>query len=145
MGKYGSRTNPCPVGEHTWVTLVEVKMCPDTDPSRQRDKAREQHAELEALLRARINGQGSVKRTAILVGHSGTLYSEDSLEALMSLGVQRAPAVKALGKAHRLACQHLHSIVGVRRHLAPPFRGRRRGQAPGGCAPPPPPPPHFPR
>jgi hypothetical protein len=71
-------------------------------------------------------------RKTILVGHSGTLFEQHSLETLMVLGVDRAAALKALSKAHRLACQQLHSIVGVRRHLAPPFsqRGRHAAQRP---------------
>ena len=127
MNKYGSLTNALPPGAQTWVTLVEFKCCPDTDPTKQRDRANEQHEQLEALLKERIGGQGHVTRKTILVGHSGTLYSEDSLKVLEGLGVERTPALKALGKAHRVACQHLHSIVGVRRHLAPPFRGQGRG------------------
>ena len=78
------------------------------------------------MLAARLNGRGAVGRKTILVGHSGTWFIYHSLETLMDLGVNRAAALKALGKAHRLACQHLHSIVGVRRHLAPPFSKRGR-------------------
>ena len=127
MNKYGSLTNALPPGAQTWVTLIEFKCCPDTDPTKQRDRANEQHEQLEALLKERIGGQGHVTRKTILVGHSGTLYSEDSLKVLEGLGVERTPALKALSKAHRVACQHLHSIVGVRRHLAPPSRGHGRG------------------
>ena len=104
-------------------------MCPDTDPTRQQANAEKQHAELETMLTTRLNGKGAVVRKTILVGHSGTVYNELSLRALMSLGVQRSGAMKALGKAHRLACQHLHSIVGVRRHLEPPRPKGRRNRA----------------
>ena len=106
------------------VTLIEIKMCPDTDPTQQRQRAEDQHADMEALLRERLGARGTVVRRTILVGHSGTVYDEHSLKTLMKLGVTRAAALKALGKAHRTACQYLHSIVGVRRHLEPP-RARR--------------------
>ena len=95
--------------------------------SQQQANAEKQHEQLEALLVTRLNGKGTVERKTILVGHSGTIYYDLSLETLMSLGVPRSCALKALGKAHRLACQHLHSIVGVRRHLEPPRpKGRHR-------------------
>ena len=130
VNNYGSRPDPLSGGD-TWITLIEFKMCPNTDPTQQSDRAEVQHAELAALLAARLNGRGVVRRKTVLVGHSGTLFAEHSLETLMGLGVNRAAALKALGKAHRLACQHLHSIVGVRRHLASPFkRGRHAAQQP---------------
>ena len=129
MNKYGSQVDPLPAGEKTWITLIEFKFCPDTDRTRQRDKASEQHEELEHLMKSRMGENGYITRRTILVGHSGTLYEEDSLRVLEALGVERTPALKALGKAHRMACQHLHSIVGVRRHLAPPSckHAARRG------------------
>ena len=102
---------------NTSVTLIEVKMCPDTDPSQQRSRAEDQHAELEALLRQQLTDTTDclVDRKTLLVGHSGTIY-RDTLKALTDLGVARGAALTALAKAHRTACQHLHSIVGVRRH-----------------------------
>ena len=95
VNKYGSLPDPLSGGEHTWVTLIEVKMCPNTDPSQQLSRADGQHADLEALLTASINGRGGVTRTSILVGHFGTLFKEHSLETLMSLEVDRASALKA--------------------------------------------------
>ena len=131
MRQHGNKDEP--LGTETCITLVEIKMCPDTDRTQQHANAEKQHEQLEALLVARLSGKGTVERKTILVGHSGTLYYDLSLETLMSLGVPRACALKALGKAHRLACQHLHSIVGVRRHLEPP---RPTGQHRRGARPP---------
>ena len=132
MRTCGQKNDPLDTQDDTWITLVEIKMCPDTDPTQQQTNAEKQHAQLEALLASRLNGRGAVVRKTILIGHSGTIYYDLSLKTLMSLGVQRSCALKALGKAHRLACQHLHSIVGVRRHLEPPRpKGRqRRGTRP---------------
>ena len=127
--KHGAAKDPLGTQDDTWITLVEIKMCPDTDPARQQANAEKQHAELETMLATRLNGKGAVVRKTSLVGLSGTVDTELSLRALMSLGVQRSSAMKALGKAHRLACQHLHSIVGVRRHLEPPRPKGRRNRA----------------
>ena len=132
MNTHGAESKPLNSREDTWITLIEIKMCPDTDPTKQQAQAEEQHASLDALLTKSLNGKGAVTRKTILVGHSGTVYDTDSLKALMSLGVQRSQALKTLGKAHRLACQHLHSIVGVRRHLEPPRykQGHRKAAHP---------------
>ena len=115
----GSESDPLGWARHTTVTLVEVKMCPDTDPTQQRERAQDQHAELESLLQRRMGWRGTVVRKTVLVGHSGTIYSE-SLTTLTDLGVTRQAAKEALKEAHGLACQYLHSIVGVRRHAEPP-------------------------
>ena len=130
MRTHGTKASPLDTQERTRITLVEIKMCPDTDPTQQQANAEIQHAHLEHLLATRLDGKGEVARKTILVGHSGTIFMEHSLEALMSLGVQRSCAMKALGKAHRVACQHLHSIVGVRRHLEPPRPKGKRGAKP---------------
>ena len=123
-GPSWSPSDQDPDSPDTWVTLIEVKICPDTDPKQQHQRAEDQHAELETLIRERLGDRGKVVRKTILVGHSGTVYDEHSLKTLMYLGVTRAAALTALSKAHKTACQYLHSIVGVRRHLEPP-RSRR--------------------
>ena len=115
----GSESDPLGWARHTTVTLVEVKMCPDTDPTQQRERAQDQHAELESLLQRRMGWRGTVVRKTVLVGHSGTIYSE-SLTTLTDLGVTRQAAKEALKEAHGMACPYLHSIVGVRRHAEPP-------------------------
>ena len=128
----GRWQNPFERRNGTWVTLIEFKMCPDTDPTHQQSKADEQHRQLAELIRTRMRGQGAenkVLRTTLLVGHSGTIY-RDTIEGLVGLGVTRPAAALALGKAHRIACQHLHSIVGVRRHLEHAATGKGHRQPP---------------
>ena len=78
MNKHGAESEPLNSQEDTWITLIEIKMCPDTDPTKQQAKAKEQHASLDALLTKCLSGKGAVLRKTILVGHSGTVYDTDS-------------------------------------------------------------------
>ena len=138
VNKYGSRPDPLSGREDTGVTLIEVKMCPDTDPTQQSDRADAQHAELAALLAARLNGRGAVGRKTILVGHSGTLFIYHSLETLMDLGViARWETVCACGPMHD--GRRLGPGVVSQRQGGPGGGGRGRGTPWGLAAPPGPP------
>ena len=98
---------------------VEIKYCCDYLPERQAARASSQHASLLQAVRAEGHRADLV---TILLGVSGTIY-QDTLSALVSLGVSRE-ASKTLCKAlHRHAVSSLSSIYGAKRALdsaAPP-------------------------
>ena len=99
--------------EKDTVLLIEFKYCRDTKPDDQLKHCTTQHADLMQALR----GTYTVKLVPILIGHSGTIFTEHTLSSLKQLGITPIHANKCALKMHLDAIQHLHSIVKTRRHL----------------------------
>ena len=95
------------------VILIEFKYCRDTQPQDQLKHCTTQHDDLIQALR----GVYTVKLIPILIGHSGTIFTEHTLSSLKQLGITSVHANKCALKMHLDAVQHLHSIVKTRRHL----------------------------
>jgi hypothetical protein len=93
------------------LIILEFKVCRDTDQSYQQDKAEKQHETLVSHLRHRNH---RVQQLNILVGATGTVY-KNTLDQLVTLGVGRTHALKALEKVHMTLVQDLHTIVCERR------------------------------
>ena len=100
----------------TKVEIVEIKYCIDTRPERQLSRAREQHNELKDLLAAQGFLPSNITVIPILIGVSGTVYTEYTKLALEKLGVPHAKTRTCISKLHTEAIRSLHSIVQVRRH-----------------------------
>jgi hypothetical protein len=99
--------------EKDTVLLIEFKYCRDTQPDDQLKHCMTQHADLVKAL----SGAYTVKLIPILIGHSGTIFSEHTLSSLKQLGISSVHANKCSLKMHLDAIQHFHSIVKTRRHL----------------------------
>jgi ribonuclease HI len=101
------------LASHDSITLVELKVCNDTDRSTQLQKAQTQHDTLVKLLKA-ANPTTQVRLLPIMIGATGTIYT-DTKEALALLGLGTSAIEKTLNRLHTCVCQHLHSIVQTRR------------------------------
>ena len=97
------------------ITLVEIKVCNDTDPSCQTGRAESQHEELLGILRSH-HGRDRVTLVPMMFGATGTIYTSTK-GALRQLGVPRQAATRTLAKIHTLLCKQLHAIVGARRAM----------------------------
>ncbi|NCB23728.1 MAG: hypothetical protein EOM56_13025 [Deltaproteobacteria bacterium] len=96
------------------IILIEIKYCPDTDPSAQKNKALGQHKDLMETLA----GKGAdIQTVPILLGIGGTVYDELTRQPLLSLGVPPTAITKVLNKLNRLAAKWAASLVGTRRQL----------------------------
>jgi hypothetical protein len=103
--------------DHTNIYIAELKCCPDTQRSNQLAKSREQHLELQALLVAAGYNAGNIHVIPVLVGHSGTIYTDHTLQAMETLGIPRQKAEKCARKIHSQVTSFLDSIVRTRRRL----------------------------
>ena len=101
----------------TIIYIVELKFCSDTRHTVQLGNCREQHLELTDRLTKEGYAAHNIKTVPILVGHTGTIYTEHTLEALKKLGITHAHAEKCIAKIHLTAVKQLHSIVCNRRRL----------------------------
>ena len=99
------------------VYIVELKFCSDTQPNKQLAKCKEQHAKLAQELIQAGYDKKNVKVIPILIGMSGTIYKEHTIEALEQLGVSHICAIRSAKKMHQTAIRLLHSIVKNRRRL----------------------------
>ena len=98
------------------VYIVEIKTCIDTRHTDQLEHARTQHTDLANMLAAHNH---TVLTVPILVGVTGTIYTEHTLQALTKLGVTHDQARACCQKLHTMAINQLHSIIGTRRQLEP--------------------------
>ena len=127
--RYGAGTHRIARGgslANSTITLIEIKVCSDTDPARQDQHATEQHQQMKGLIESHTKC-GNVRLRTLLVGTSGTIYKK-TVQQLQELGVPHLAASKALAKAHRLVCHQLHSIVQTRRRLERPTAGPSGGR-----------------
>jgi hypothetical protein len=100
------------------VTIIELKVCRDTNTEHQEQRANAQHQRLRELLIEAGHKPEHIQQITILVGVSGTIYN-NTLSQLLDMGVSRDAAMRALGQTHSTACQFLHSMVSLRRRLEP--------------------------
>ena len=102
----------------TTIHIVEIKCCPDTQPQEQLEKCRTQHSTLRQLLIQQGYKPEEIITVPILVGVSGTIYTEHTMQALeQQLGVGWQRTQKCANKLHVQAVKYLHSIVSTRRRL----------------------------
>jgi hypothetical protein len=99
------------------VEYVDLKYCRDTDPKAQLEHCTTQHACLIRRLTMSGYKESNIKLVPILLGTSGTVYSEHTMENLKKLGISSYHATKCARKMHIHAIKLLHSIVCVRRRL----------------------------
>jgi hypothetical protein len=86
----------------THFNIVEIKYCRDTDPGPQREKAEQQHSELQALVKEKGLGLEIAYTTPLILGASGVIYN-DFAANMETLGVT-GPAMKSLARRlHLLA------------------------------------------
>jgi hypothetical protein len=76
----------------TWVPgievyIVEFKVCQDTNPVPQWERALAQHAELSTLLQNASDYKPTIHIVPVLIGAAGTIYQEYTLNSLKRLGV----------------------------------------------------------
>ena len=95
--------------------IVDLKTCSDTQPSTQLEKCITQHSLLANTLRG--VGFTDVRTLPILVGHSGTIYTQHTLMSLEALGIDKHKAGKCAIKLGTTACNLLDSIIRTRRRL----------------------------
>jgi hypothetical protein len=112
----------------THFNIVEIKYCRDTDPGPQREKAEQQHSELQALVKEKGLGLEIAYTTPLILGASGVIYN-DFAANMETLGVT-GPAMQSLARRlHLLAIRHLHKIWAQRnamiRKSQPPTANRR--------------------
>ena len=102
------------------VSCVEIKYCCDYRTSHQLDAATSQHSSTLTLLRQ----AGHVPELVpVLLGVSGTIYT-DMLEALHdALGIPKAQALVTCSLLHAHAARTLSSIYGIKRKLDSLARG----------------------
>ena len=91
------------------TTILEIKVCRDTTPQDQLNRAEAQHARLQGGLGAKL--------TTILIGASGTIYKGHTIQALEQLGVSTRDAKKCAAKLHLAAVRSLYEIIRLRRLL----------------------------
>jgi ribonuclease HI len=90
-------------------TVVEIKYCRDTDTAGQGERATSQHATLvDAIKQADPTAQ--VEYLAILLGVSGSIYTDWTLQPLQTLGVSGRHLRKLKYKLHCIAVQQLRWI-----------------------------------
>lgn len=93
--------------------IIEVKVCRDSDPAGQQERAREQHDALERKLRE-VDPGAEVCYTPLLVGAGGTLYS-NTVDYLEELGI-KGPALRQCKKDLNLAAvKYLYTIYATKR------------------------------
>ena len=99
------------------VHIVELKCCQDTRPEASLQRATEQHSELRQQLIAAGYNSSNIQIVPILIGVSGTIYQQHTIEALQKLGVTRADARHCASKLHTQSIKRMHSIVTTRHAL----------------------------
>ena len=101
------------VDQRPTLLLLEFKTCRCTDPNPQLTHCHQQH---QGLI-ARLASSYSVKLVPVIIGHSGAVYTQHTLESMALLGIDKDAALKCATKMHIAAIKQLHSIVQTRRHL----------------------------
>lgn len=90
-------------------TVVEVKYCRDTDTASQGERAASQHAALASAIR-RADRTAHVEYLTVLLGVSGSIYTDCTLQPLQALGVSGRHLRKLKFKLHCIAVQQLRWI-----------------------------------
>ena len=85
-------TSTHPVSGRRTAMIVDLKTCSDTQPSTQLEKCITQHSLLANTLRGA--GFTDVRTLPILLGHSGTIYTQHTLMSLEALGIDKHKAEK---------------------------------------------------
>jgi hypothetical protein len=106
-------TPPKPGSDKPTLLLVELKTCRCTHHNYQLLHCQQQHQQLIE----RLAHQYNVKLIPILIGHSGTIYTDHTLEGMKQLGIDDDKVSKCASKMHIATIKQLHSIVMTRRHL----------------------------
>ena len=90
-------------------TVVEIKFCRDTDTAGQAQRAASQHTELVDAIK-QADQSARVEYLVILVGVSGSIYTDWTLQPLQSLGVSGRHLRNLQFKLHCIAVQQLRWI-----------------------------------
>ena len=101
------------------IYIVEIKTCIDTRHEAQLAAARDQHTNLIQRLVGQGYAMNHIHTIPILVGVSGTIYTQHTLQALEQLGVPADKARTKCQKLHLEMTKRLHDIVVQRRILEP--------------------------
>jgi hypothetical protein len=80
------------------VHIPEFKYCRDTEPGDQLTACLNQHTDLVQLLIQNGHQQNNIKIVPILIGTSGTIYNEHTVQAMTSLGISMFHAKKCAQK-----------------------------------------------
>ena len=79
-------------------------------PGNQLQACHTQHEDLIDQLTAKGTPIRNIKLIPILLGHSGTIYTEHTLQGMETLGISKQCAKKCAQKMHIDAIKQLHSI-----------------------------------
>jgi hypothetical protein len=97
------------------VHLIELKLCDDTRPESQLQKAEEQHRQLVAILKAQ--GCSKVSLHVILMGVMGTIYRSHTDIPLSKLGLDYCKAKKLTKDLNTHSIQYATKIIKTKRKL----------------------------
>ena len=92
--------------------------------------ARDQHTNLIQLLTGQGYERNNIHTIPILVGVSGTIYTQHTLQALERLGVPADNARTTCQKIHLEMTKRLHDIVVQRRRLEPKTSAKKPPRPP---------------
>ena len=95
--------------QYPTIYIVEFKYCRDTMPGNQLQACHTQHEDLISQLTAKGTPRRNIKLIPILLGHSGTIYTEHTLQGMETLGISKQCAKKCAQKMHIDAIKQLHS------------------------------------
>ena len=94
------------------VHLIEFKICEDTRPDLQLQKAKAQHSTLMANLN--IQGYREVKLHVILVGAMGTIYKDYTYKPLADLNLDYLMINKLTHKLNKHSIRHASALIETR-------------------------------
>jgi hypothetical protein len=112
-------------GEGVTYIIVEIKYCRDTDPAQQLQRAREQHTKLAASLSKCMRNADRVTRVPILLGVSGAIFKQQTVNTLKRIGVDGSLLTKLKYRLHRIAVKHLHWIHTTKRSKEKALEARK--------------------
>ena len=98
--------------------IIEVKICRDSDPTRQQSKADYQHQVLIDKIKD-IDPTAKVWYYPLLVGVAGTIYNSTTMN-LQALGIKGQALKQCISEVHTAAVKSLHSIYTTKRKLEKP-------------------------
>jgi len=114
------------------VHLIEFKLCEDTRPDPQLQKAKAQHS----MLMANLNRQGcrEIKLHVILVGAMGTIYKDYTDEPLADLNLDYHKIKKLTQKLNEHSIRHASALIKTRYALQYNTSNNSHGLGPGATA-----------
>jgi hypothetical protein len=114
------------------VHLIEFKICEDTRPDLQLQKAKAQHSTLMANLN--IQGYREVKLHVILVGAMGTIYKDYTYKPLADLNLDYLMINKLTHKLNKHSIRHASALIETRYALQYNTSNNSQGLGPGATA-----------